>query len=158
MSARVRSHLRRPVLLLPAIRTLIQDILHAAGTSRSEVSVDLVGDARMRRLNRQYRGIDRSTDVLAFAMRDVAGPRSALLGDVVIAVPTACRQAQRLGRTLDEELTTLLIHGIVHLLGYDHERSRREAARMARKERIILGRIVRRHRRRPLSRRPSAKN
>jgi rRNA maturation RNase YbeY len=127
---------------------LTQDILHAAGTGRSEVSIDLVGDARMRSLNRRYRGIDRPTDVLAFAMREAQGPRSALLGDVVIAVPTAWRQARRLGRTADEELTTLLIHGIVHLLGYDHERSPREAARMARKERAIVRRLSHRRGRR----------
>ena len=64
-----------------------------------------------------------------------------LLGDVVISVPTAVRQAQDAGRTVSEELITLLVHGILHLCGYDHERNDREAARMFRREHAILQRL-----------------
>jgi len=100
----------------------------------------------MRRLNRHYRKKDRTTDVLAFPMREGPGPSSSLMGDIVISVPTAAQQARQLGRSLDEELTTLLVHGILHLCGYDHERSNREARRMQRRERWVLrqlGRIPR---------------
>jgi rRNA maturation RNase YbeY len=117
---------------------LAERILTAAGESGSELSVELVGDRRMRRLNRIYRHKDRTTDVLAFPMRESANPFPALLGDLVISVPTALRQAEEAGRTLDEELATLLVHGVLHLCGYDHERSRNEATRMRQRERAIL--------------------
>jgi len=112
--------------------------LTAAGESESELSVELVGDRRMRRLNRVYRGNDRTTDVLAFPMRESDNPWPALLGDVVIAVPTARRQAREAGRSLEEELAALLVHGVLHLCGYDHERSQNEAMRMRRRERAIM--------------------
>jgi probable rRNA maturation factor len=86
-------------------------------------------------LNRQYRGKDKPTDVLSFPLADEWQP--CLLGDVVISVETATRQARRRGHSLREELQTLLIHGILHLLGYDHEISRSEAIRMHRKEREV---------------------
>jgi rRNA maturation RNase YbeY len=93
----------------------------------------------MQRLNAAYRGNDRPTDVLAFAMRE--GKRAAgdegTLGDVVISLDTAQRQAASRGHSVDEEVTTLLIHGILHLLGYDHERSPAEARRMKKKEREL---------------------
>ena len=92
----------------------------------------------MRRLNRQYRDKDRTTDVLAFAMRESSSPVSALLGDVVISLPTARRQAEEGGRSLSEELAWLLIHGVLHLCGYDHERSPAEARRMKLRERRVL--------------------
>jgi len=97
----------------------------------------------MRRLNRDYRKKNRTTDVLAFPMREGPGPASALMGDVVISVPTAAQQARQLGRSLDAELTILLIHGILHLCGYDHERSNREARRMQQRERWVLRRLGR---------------
>jgi len=65
-----------------------------------------------------------------------------MLGDVVIAVPTAVRQAKQGQRSLDEELTALLVHGILHLCGYDHERSEKDARRMQRRERMILSRLA----------------
>jgi rRNA maturation RNase YbeY len=116
---------------------LAQRVLDAAGEADAELSLELVGDGRMRRLNRLYRGRDASTDVLAFPMREAAGPRSSLLGDVVISLPTAARRAAEAGRRLDDELAALLIHGVLHLLGYDHERSAREAVRMRRRERAV---------------------
>ena len=113
-------------------------ILSNAGEASAELGILFVGDQRMRSLNRQYRGKDRTTDVLAFAMREAPHSSSSLLGDVVIAVPTAVRQAKEGQRSLDEELTILLVHGILHLCGYDHERSEKEARRMQRRERMIL--------------------
>jgi probable rRNA maturation factor len=138
MAVLVRSRIRRPTLLLPQIQVLTQHILSAAGDPCAEVSVDLTGDQRIRQLNRQYRGLNNATDVLAFPMREAEGPLSSLLGDVVISIPTAARHAAESNRSLDEELVTLLIHGVLHLLGFDHERSPREADRMRRKEQEIL--------------------
>ena len=113
-------------------------ILSDVGEAAAELGILFVGDQRMRSLNRQYRSKDRTTDVLAFAMREAPHSSSSVLGDVVIAVPTAVRQAKEGQRSLDEELTVLLVHGILHLCGYDHERSEKEARRMQRRERMIL--------------------
>jgi rRNA maturation RNase YbeY len=93
----------------------------------------------MHRLNRHYRGKDRPTDVLAFALREgarVPGDE-AVLGDVVISLDTAARQARAHGVTVAHEVRTLLIHGVLHLLGYDHERSAGEARRMRAVERRL---------------------
>jgi probable rRNA maturation factor len=123
------------------------------------VTVALVADARVRALNRRYRRIDRVTDVLSFAMTPAApgsqeprrepagagGARRAVtpaagragpvwLGDVVIAVGAARRQARAAGHGLTEELRVLALHGLLHLLGYDHER---DGGRMARLERRL---------------------
>lgn len=90
-----------------------------------ELSVALVGDPVMRDLNRDYRGKNRPTDVLAFAMSEgeplaTGKGEPEILGDVVISIDTAEKQAARAGRTLLDELTMLLAHGLLHLLGYDH--------------------------------------
>jgi rRNA maturation RNase YbeY len=92
----------------------------------------------MRGLNRRYRRRDRTTDVLAFPMREATGPPTHLLGDVVISLPTAARQAAALGRSVDQEVAMLLVHGVLHLLGYEHERGEREARHMRRKELAVL--------------------
>ncbi len=118
-------------------RRVVQKLLACVGEDESEISIEFVGDARMRRLNRDYRGKDRTTDVLAFASREAAGPASCMLGDVVIAVPTAMRQASALGHSLNEELARLLIHGLLHVVGYDHERGAADARRMRRKEQAL---------------------
>ena len=83
----------------------------------AEVSVLFCGDGRMRTLNRRYRGKDRSTDVLSFP----AGASGSFLGDVVVSIPYAWRQARRRSEPLSREVDRLLVHGFLHLLGYDHE-------------------------------------
>jgi probable rRNA maturation factor len=90
------------------------------GRPSDEVSVLLVGDGAIRRLNRVYLGRDRLTDVLAFPQpKGFPSPGPHLLGDVVISVDTAARQAKAHGHALNQELALLLIHGLLHLLGYD---------------------------------------
>jgi rRNA maturation RNase YbeY len=113
-------------------------LLDALKRSEAELSVLLVSDRVMRQLNRDWRGRDRPTDVLSFAQHEGSGvaPRE-LLGDVVIAVQTAKRQAEACGETLLAASERLLIHGVLHLLGYDHERSEAEARRMQRRERRL---------------------
>ncbi|MBI2903322.1 MAG: rRNA maturation RNase YbeY [Candidatus Methylomirabilis oxyfera] len=92
------------------------------GVEGAECGLLLVGDRTMARLNERYREVAGPTDVLSFPMRE--GPFQSLspglLGDVVISAETADRQAKRAGRSLRTELAALLIHGILHLLGYDH--------------------------------------
>jgi len=102
---------------------------------QAELSLAFVTDQTSHELNRQYRHEDRPTDVLSFPLADERCP--ALLGDVVISVDTARRQARQRKRAFVDELRALLIHGILHLLGYDHEVSDNEAVRMRRKEREL---------------------
>lgn len=105
-----------------------------------ELSVALVGDDEMRRLNATYRHKDRTTDVLAFSQREGehADAASALLGDVVISLPVATRQASERGHPVARELAELLVHGILHLLGYDHERSPADARKMFARARQVM--------------------
>ena len=133
-----RCRLRRRIIHEPRLILLAQKILTASGDSEAELSLEVVGNQRIRRLNRQYRRQDHPTDVLAFPLREASGPRTPLLGDVVISFPRAVEQASQYGHSIEEELIKLLIHGILHLKGYDHERGELEARRMRRRERAIL--------------------
>jgi rRNA maturation RNase YbeY len=138
MPVYVRSRLARGKIHHHRLARIAERLLAMSRESGSELSVELIGDRRMRRLNRVYRRQDRSTDVLSFPMREARGPRTKLLGDVVISMPTARRQARQAGRSVSEELAMLLIHGVLHLCGYDHERGEQEARRMRRRERAML--------------------
>jgi probable rRNA maturation factor len=112
---------RRPRLSTERIRTLSTRMLGALGLEGAELSVLLVDDAAMQVLNRKHRGKDRPTDVLAFPVdeKPVRGaPR--VLGDVVISLETALRQARSRKRALVPEVRFLLAHGLLHLVGYDH--------------------------------------
>jgi len=118
-------------------------LLSLCGLSEAEFSILLTSDPLIRSLNREYRGIDRATDVLAFSQQEgepVPG-NDAVLGDVVISLETARRQAEDYGASFDEEITRLLIHGLLHLLGYDHERGPEQRRKMRRKERDLLRRL-----------------
>lgn len=108
----------------------------------SELSIALVGDEEMRGLNRDYRDKDRPTDVLAFPM-DESGETGRMLGDVVISLDTAVRQARESGVAPADEVRTLLVHGFLHLLGYDHERGPAEARKMFRIQRRLVGELER---------------
>jgi probable rRNA maturation factor len=92
--------------------------------ARGEVTIALVSDARVRALNRRYRGKDYATDVLSFPARERETSAGRYLGDIVIATGVARRQARDLGHSLAAELRILALHGLLHLLGYDHERDR----------------------------------
>ena len=101
--------------------------------ARGTVTLVITSDRRIRTLNRDWRGIDRATDVLSFPAGDGPGPAKHL-GDLVIARETAARQARAEGHSLSTELRVLALHGLLHLLGYDHER---DSGRMARIERRL---------------------
>jgi probable rRNA maturation factor len=112
-------------------------ILELLGKDKAELSLALVGNAEMQRLNAKYRQMNYPTDVLSFAADKNLPVETHLLGDVIISVEKAAQQAKERRRTLDEEMITLLIHGIVHLMGYDHERSSKDARVMGRLEKKI---------------------
>ncbi len=112
-------------------------VLELAGRQEAELSLALIGNQEMQKLNARYRRKDYPTDVLSFPAG--AGPpvETLLLGDVIISVQKAAQQAKERRHDLEHEMITLLIHGVVHLLGYDHERSPKDARAMKRVERRI---------------------
>lgn len=127
-------------------------VLEAAATTEgvageAEVSLTLVDDAAIRELNRTYRGVDAPTDVLSFALEETAPEEPGytdpgedrLLGDIIISVPTAVRQAGEYGHSLARELAFLAVHGFLHLLGYDHATAAGAADMEARQEAILAG-------------------
>lgn len=128
-------------------------LMKASGLPDCELSLTLTSDASIRALNRDYRGKDRATDVLSFSQieeRDGAPPdpravrniEGMPLGDVVISIDTALVQAREAGIAPTERLRALLIHGFLHLLGYDHERSPAEARKMYARERELAAEIA----------------
>ena len=108
-------------------------LLEGLGCGEVELSLLLTDNETIRELNSNYRGKDRATDVLSFPMDDPV-----LMGDVVISLETAAVQADSYGVTTDEELSRLLVHGILHLLGYDHVNGGRQAAKMTGKESELM--------------------
>jgi rRNA maturation RNase YbeY len=121
---------------LARIRWTVRTAVRALGVWDHELSLSLVDDRAIRAMNRRYRGVGRRTDVLAFPL---AGP-APVLGDAVISVETARRQARACGHSLDEELDLLCCHACLHLVGYD-DRAPREARLMHAREMDLLGRI-----------------
>jgi probable rRNA maturation factor len=93
----------------------------AAGGEPGGISILLTADRVLRGLNRRFRGVDRSTDVLSFPDGSASPEGGAYLGDMAISVETAAGQAERAGCSLAAELDRLVVHGVLHLLGYDHE-------------------------------------
>jgi len=116
-------------------------LAHALESAKPEVSILLLDDSGMAELNRQYRGRSGPTDVLSFPMyteEELRNVQPEILGDVVISLETAQRQAVSAGCALWEEITRLLIHGVLHLLGFDHELSASDDRVMRDQERRIL--------------------
>lgn len=107
-------------LLRKACEVLGKDVCGIIGDG--EVSLTLVGDKQMRELNKDYRGIDKATDVLSFAYLEEEIPQEGevSIGDIFISIETADRQALEKGHDLEKELSVLFVHGILHLFGFDH--------------------------------------
>lgn len=104
---------------LKLVEGLVEATYGLAGPGTSAVvDVAIVGDAEIRKLNRRYRGKDAITDVLSFGYGP--GRRDMSLGDVVICLPQVKRQARRTGKRIGEEFALMVVHGMLHLLGYDH--------------------------------------
>ena len=108
--------------------------LDAIGKSKSAATIAFVSDKRIRELNRQFRGIDKATDVLSFPAEEKLN-----LGDVAVSVDTAAVQAKENGLTLDGEIAQLILHGLLHLCGHDHETDNGEMNRLELKLRRRLG-------------------
>ncbi len=114
-------------------------VLETEDTPTIELSVTVTDDETIRSLNREYAGEDKVTDVLSFSQREgeeFASPPDGVppLGEVLIAYPQAARQAAERGHSADEEVARLLIHGVLHLLGYDHAEPEEERRMRAREE------------------------
>ena len=127
------------------VKRRVSHIFKKLGYLKSEISILFIDDIEMRVLNKRYRGKDKTTDVLSFSQID--GYKNSklrtlntelLLGDVVISVETAKRQAKQRGHSFNREVLILLTHGILHLLGYDHEGDRKKAVEMRRKEKELM--------------------
>jgi probable rRNA maturation factor len=114
-------------------------MLESLSLADAELSILLCDDVTIRKLNGRYRKKNTATDVLAFPMQEGPGPAThpGLLGDVVISVPTATRQAAEHDRPIIQEVTFLLAHGLLHLLGYDHGNKREEREMKARTEELL---------------------
>ncbi len=144
----LRNATRKHTLPLRRITRAADALLTAIGRPEATLSLTFVGDAAMRRLNRDYRGRDTTTDVLSFPLhapfevpkRTRASEAELLLGDIVISVDVAARQAEVYGATLEAEIERLLVHGVAHIFGHDHE-APGERARMRRQERKLAASI-----------------
>jgi probable rRNA maturation factor len=122
---------------VPAVRTLGAFLreARAAVRVRGQVTVLLTSDSAIRKLNKQFRGKNKATDVLSFPAGDFAGDSA---GDLAISVDTARKQAREQGHALGVEIKVLMLHGLLHLAGYDHET---DSGEMARRERVLRGKF-----------------
>ncbi len=107
------------------------------------VSLLLTDDETIRKLNLEWRHVDAPTDVLSFSQLEGERFPTDFIGDVVISLDAAKRQADKIGHTLEAEIDALLVHGVLHLLGYDHVRGGAQSAKMKKKERSILAELAR---------------
>lgn len=117
--------------------------LHGLG-EHEEVDITIVTDEEIHALNQDYRNVDRATDVLSFALDEdggepelIGGPEVHLLGDIIISAETAARQAEEFGHGLEREIVYLAVHGLLHLLGYDHMQEEDKAVMRAREEEAL---------------------
>lgn len=120
-----------------ALEAWLRDVLAELAPAGASFGVRLTSDREMRRLNRTYRGKDYATDVLSFPGETT--PDGVHLGDVVISVPVARRQAAEAGHSTERELRVLLLHGVLHCLGHDHETDEGEMERL---EAEVAGRLI----------------
>ena len=143
-----QTQIKVPVGIRMLIRRCCHAVLEYEGyTDSYEVSVSFVDDEQIHKLNLEHRNIDRPTDVLSFPLGengkyDLNHETGAyLLGDIVISLETACRQAEVYDHSLEREVGFLTVHSMLHLLGYDHEKSSLEERIMREKEEAILGNL-----------------
>jgi probable rRNA maturation factor len=139
--------------LIALLERILQKAGEAEGIDQGEVALTFVDNARIHELNLEYRGIDRPTDVLSFAMNEsgedeldiiyeveegeVLEDVPDVLGDIIISVTRAQEQAQEYGHSLERELGFLFVHGFLHLLGYDHQDEASEAEMMSKQEKVL---------------------
>ena len=149
MVIRIRNLQRSKSLNLRKVRKDLAKALVLLGLGNAELSLLFVGRRRMKQLNTAYRGIPRETDVLSFPMTEegwapFASPHAShcepfiMLGDIVVSVPKVTEQAKNYRTTFHVELLRLLIHGLLHLIGYDHEADKRTRLKMEKKEKELF--------------------
>ena len=132
------------------LEKVAKKVLESENKSEAELSIALVGQGKMRALNKKYRGKNRVTDVLAFPESKVllekfkVGPAQKIrgLGEIVICLREVKKNAKRFGSIFEKELARVLIHGILHLLGYDHEKAEAEAKKMEEKQEYYLSQLT----------------
>jgi len=140
MRISIQNRQKRILLNLKKVRSATQRILTELGLLDAELSVLLVDDARIRDLNRRYLNCDKPTNVLAFPMREgeFSTLHPNLLGDLVISVETAKRQSDRFGLDEMEMVILLMVHGVLHLIGYEHEGTKKGGREMSLKQKELF--------------------
>jgi probable rRNA maturation factor len=140
MKILIQNRQKRTLLNLKIIRRATQRILTELGLLDAELSLLLVDDARIQDLNRHYLKRDKPTNVLAFPMREgeFSTLHPHLLGDLVISVETARRQSNRFGLNEMEMVILLMVHGVLHLIGYEHEGTKKGAQEMTLKQKELF--------------------
>ncbi|MBI1821205.1 MAG: rRNA maturation RNase YbeY [Nitrospirae bacterium] len=138
----IENRQRKFKLNVASAKSTARLILEILGKEKAALSLLFVNDRAIQKFNQQFRKINKPTDVLSFPMGvSRVHPGANILGDIVISLETAQRQAESLGHSLKREVVFLLIHGVLHLLGWDHERSAQEAKKMYKKQRDLLAMI-----------------
>jgi rRNA maturation RNase YbeY len=140
MEIQISSQQEIPGLISQKIKRKLERVLKDLACPEKELSILFTDDKRIADLNNRYLGRKGPTNVLAFPMKEGATSEfeSPMLGDVVISVGAALRESEEFGEDLEHTIDRLLIHGLLHLLGYDHEKSDSEAERMENKEKRLL--------------------
>ena len=141
MKIRIANRQKRTKIDSRRIRGNVIRLLRLIGCAEKEISISFVDDEAIRLLNRQYLRLDKPTNVLSFSLEEgeCGKINPGLLGDVVISVDTALRDAKQGGFTLEEEILFLIIHGLLHLTGYEHvETSRANALKMKKREKELF--------------------
>lgn len=147
MTIRVQNRQRAIAIDTPGVKRRLQYVMAYLGCDQRELSVVWGNDRLLRHLNLTYRHKDRPTNVLAFPqtpapdMASGANPGAELLGDVVVSLPSAAREAGDLDQPLEARVVYLVIHGLLHLLGYDHEGTVAERQRMETLEQKLLAHL-----------------
>ena len=138
---RISNTLQAEPMPFPVLARRAQRALGLLGLSRAEFNLLLCGSRRIQTLNRRFRGVDRPTDVLSFPFLEpdaVAPGLKGPIGDIAICIPVARRQARLAGHSVEVEVVILMVHGLLHLVGHDHDRSARHRQRMRQEERRLL--------------------
>ena len=143
MDILITSQQKLPGLKNLTIKQNLQKVLKDLACNDGELSILFTDDTYISQLNERYRGIDGPTNVLAFPMSEPGSPEdnSGMLGDIVVSLDRAVQESEDLGESLEETVYRLLIHGLLHLLGFDHERSSEEELRMSEEQTRLLGLI-----------------
>jgi rRNA maturation RNase YbeY len=143
MEIQISSQQKIPGLKNLRIKQKLERVLKDLDCEDGELSILFTDDNRIAQLNTRYLGREGPTNVLAFPMRGGPTPEveSGMLGDVVISIDTARRESTELGEPFENTIDRLMIHGVLHLLAYDHEKSNVEAKRMGEEEKRLIGLI-----------------